>query len=343
MADLPALVAAAVAVDGVAPLSEHALLRLRTDAGARSRHLVVRAPGTLADGPGALTEPTGAAAAHAAVMGARVAPDDGLAAVATVDLGEGAEPVSAELVVRPDRRRLGLGSALLRAAEELAGASPLRVWAHGDLPAARALAVARGYQPVRGLWQMTRSLADPLPDVEVPAGFTLRSFRPGVDDEGWLAVNAAAFAHHPEQGAWRATDLEQRMAEPWFDPAGFLLLVDDATGELAGFHWTKVHPADEHAAGSSAAGADAVAAGFGGAGDDGRVGEVYVVGVAPDFQGRGLAKPLTLAGLQHLRDGGLSTVILYVDGDNDAAVRTYSGLGFTRSSLDVQYARQLLP
>jgi mycothiol synthase len=69
------------------------------------------------------------------------------------------------------------------------------------------------------------------------------------------------------------------------------------------------------------------------------VGEVYVVGVAPDFQGRGLAKPLTLAGLQHLRDEGLTTVILYVDGDNDAAVRTYSGLGFTRRALDVQYAR----
>jgi mycothiol synthase len=289
-AALTSLVAAAGTVDGVAPLSEHALLHLRTEAGPRSRHLVVREPGA--------------------------GPD--LLAVAHVDLGQGTEPAAAELVVRPDRRREGLGSALLQRLESLAGASPLRVWAHGDLSAARGLAQAHGYHAVRELWQMSRPLTDPLPTAPLPDGFTLRAFRPGEDDGAWLKLNAAAFAHHAEQGAWQSADLEQRMAEPWFDPAGFLLLVDEATGALAGFHWTKVHAAPG-------------------------VGEVYVVGVSPDYQGRGLAKPLTLAGLAHLRDQGLPRVILYVDGDNDAALRTYSGLGFTRSALDVQYARQLLP
>jgi mycothiol synthase len=287
LADLDALVTAATGADGVAPLSEHALLHLRTDAGPHARHALVRSPGSDAE----------------------------LLAVAHVDLVAASDHATAEIVVRPDQRRHGLGSALLTAAAKLAGDSPLRVWAHGNLAAAQGFARAHGYERVRELWQMSRPLTDPLPDAPLPAGFTLRAFRPGQDDDAWLAINAAAFAHHAEQGAWEVADLQQRMAEPWFDPAGFLLLVDDATGELAGFHWTKVHP-----------GAD-------------RVGEVYVVGVAPGYQGRGLAKPLTLAGLAHLRGLGLARVILYVDGDNEAAIRTYSGLGFTRRTLDVQYAR----
>jgi mycothiol synthase len=282
IAQLGALVASATAADRVGPLSEHALLHLRTDAGAAGRHLIV-----LADGE--------------------------LVGVAHVDIGEGAEPASAEIVVRPDWRRRRVGTELLRAAEAAAD-GPLHVWSHGSLSAAQAFAAHHGYAPTRELWLMTRSLTEPLPDARFPDGFSLRAFRPGEDDDAWLAINAAAFAHHPEQGAWRSSDLSQRMAEPWFDASGFLLLVDDATGELAGYHWTKVHT-------------DVVA------------GEVYVVGVAPEHQGRGLAKPLTVAGLAYLRDRGLPTVMLYVDGDNTAAVRTYSGLGFTRAALDVQYAR----
>jgi mycothiol synthase len=298
---LATLVTEALATDGVGPLSEHALLHLRGDAGGQSRHLLVQVDGRIV-------------------------------AVAHLDLPQADEPASAELVVRPDRRRSGLGSAVLAEIEQLVGAGRLQVWAHGDLPAAQALAAARGYRPVRELWQMSRSLADPLPSAPLPDGFTLRPFRPGEDDDAWLAVNAAAFAHHPEQGAWVTTDLTQRMAEPWFDPAGFLLLVDDATGHLAGFHWTKVHPDASPATDPGAPPATGTGTGTG-------TGEVYVVGVAPGYQGRGLAKPLTLAGLHHLREGGLPRVILYVDGDNTAAVRTYSGLGFTRSALDVQYAR----
>jgi mycothiol synthase len=279
---LTSLVASATAVDRVGPLSEHALLHLRADGGPTGRHLLALA-------------------------------GDQVVGVAHVDVCEEGEPASAELVVRPDWRRRGLGTELLQAAEATAD-GPLHVWSHGNLAGAQAFAMRQGYAPVRELWLMTRSLTQPLPQTRFPDGFSIRPFRPGEDDATWLAVNAAAFAHHPEQGAWTSTDLSQRIQEPWFDASGFLLLVDDTTGALAGFHWTKVH-ADVDA------------------------GEVYVVGVAPQYQGRGLAKPLTLAGLAHLRDHGLPTVMLYVDGDNTAAVRTYSGLGFTRAALDVQYAR----
>jgi mycothiol synthase len=167
---------------------------------------------------------------------------------------------------------------------------------------------------------MRRSLYARLPAPRIPAGVTVRTFRPGADDEAWVALNARAFAAHPEQGAWTLDDLRHRLREPWFDAAGFFVAERD--GELVGFHWTKVH-----------------GGGAGGAHGHEPIGEVYVVGVDPGEQGSGLGKALTLAGLQHLRGLGLAQAMLYVDADNAAAVGLYSRLGFTHWDTDVMFRR----
>ena len=65
-----------------------------------------------------------------------------------------------------------------------------------------------------------------------------------------------------------------------------------------------------------------------------------VIGVDPDYQGRGLGVTTTLLGLRHLRARGVQTVTLYVDGDNEAAIATYHRLGFERSAVDVMYAAE---
>lgn len=197
-------------------------------------------------------------------------------------------------------------------------ALPPEFWAHGDHPAARRLAASLSYAPARELHLMALAVDsyDP-PEVVLPADAVLRTFQPGVDEEEWLALNRRAFAHHPEQGAWTMADLAPRLAGPWFDPAGFFLL--SAAGRPAGFHWTKVHPAGEY-------------------GPD-RVGEVYVVGVDPDAQGRGFGRLLTVAGVNHLARLGLGKVVLYVDADNTAALRLYRSLGFEIESTDVMYAK----
>ena len=151
-------------------------------------------------------------------------------------------------------------------------------------------------------------------DVELPEGFVARPFD-GSDDQAraWLDVNAAAFVHHPEQGRMTLADLQARMAESWFDPAGLLLVFEKGTGRLAASHWTKIA---EPTSG---------------------VGEVYVVGVDPDFQGRGLGGYATALGLAHLRDAGASSVELYVEGDNEPAKATYTRRGFVRAAHDVMY------
>ena len=204
--EILALAAAAEQADGVYPLSEDVVLRVR--------------------GAG---EPVGRVHLLAGT-------DDGLAGYAYLDPTDPEGPAG-ELVVDPRARRRGHGSALLAAA----GAGPLRFWAHGDEPGAQAFAEKNGFERVRVLWQMRRPLAVPLPDAPLPPGVTVRGFRPGFDEEAWLGVNARAFAHHPEQGRWTIDDLRLREREPWFDPAGFLLAVD-IEDTVLGFHWTKVHP-----------------------------------------------------------------------------------------------------
>jgi mycothiol synthase len=196
------------------------------------------------------------------------------------------------------------------------GGHALRLWAHGDLPAAAALAAATGFERFRALWQLRRPLGEssseqPLAQPALPAGRTLRTFVPGQDEDEWLALNARAFAKHPEQGGWTRHDLELREREPWFEPAGFFIA--EADGLMAGFHWTKVQ--------------------------DPGLGEVYVVGVDPAEQGSGLGRALTLAGLHHLRDRGVPQAMLYVDEDNVPAIRMYQALGFARTRIDAMYRR----
>jgi mycothiol synthase len=188
------------------------------------------------------------------------------------------------------------------------------VWSHGDLAAARAFATNAGWQAVRELRKMRLPASTSVAEPSYPDGVAVRTFRPGADEDAWVAVNGAAFRDHPEQGRITVADVRDREAQAWFDPAGFFLAVRG--DELVGSHWTKVHAAT---------------------GEEPEHGEVYVVGVRPDQQGSGLGKALTLTGVQYLRGRGLD-VVLYVDGDNAAAVATYERIGFEVASVDVMYA-----
>lgn len=221
----------------------------------------------------------------------------------------------AELVVHPDRRRRGVGTALLDA---LRADREVQVWAHGTVPGAVALAERVGATPTRRLLLMGTTLPDELAQPALPAGLSLRAFLPGLDDEEWLTVNARAFVALPDQGGWTRADLADRMAQGWFDPDGFLLAVDEA-GRIRGFHWTKATQEPRPGGGHE------------------HVGEVYVVGVDPGARGGGLGRALTVAGLHHLAASGIRRVTLFVDAANAAALPMYASLGFAVERTDTLY------
>lgn len=286
------LVEAATAVDGARSLSEQFALSVASRDGV-VEHLLYAAPDT----------------------------GDRPLGYAQVRPGEGGEPPSAELIVDPAHRRRGIGSALLARLPQ-----DVRLWDHTGSEASAAFAQARGLRAVRALHRMERPVGstDGVADwgqATLPDGVRVRSFEPGRDEDEWLRVNALAFAHHPEQGALTRTDLDQRMEQPWFDPTGLILIVEDgadtaSSGDrVAAFHWTKIDPP-----GSA-------------------TGEVYVVGVSPDWQGKGLGRAVTILGLDHLRDAGVGTIDLYVDEENAAAIHTYRALGFDSAEIHSQYSR----
>lgn len=312
------LVDSATRHDGITPLSEHVMLHLRHGGDEDVRHVLARG-------------------------------DKGsLCGYAHLDVTDLVEGPSAEMVVAPSMRRHDLGRAiveeLIEISERDAPGRGLRLWAHGESEAARALAESLSFSRARVLWQMRRSLMTPLPDTPLPAGVTLRTFLPGIDDEAWLAVNAAAFADLPDQGGWTAEDLQRRLDESWFDPSGFLIAGDEQ-GAIAGFHWTKVHGGHhEHGDTGDTGNTDhahlhAEEAEWPHGHGHEALGEVYVIGVNPTHQGTGLGRALLVAGLRSLAARGLTQAMLYVDAANTQAITLYSSLGFTHWDTDVLYRR----
>ncbi len=238
----------------------------------------------------------------------------------TVTYGDADERrASCELVVDPALRRRGVGRTLLSQAIMAAqgkGALQLDLWAYNDTSASQRIAAQFAFTPARRLLHLHRHMRS-APLTDALPGATIRAVRPGKDDEAWLALNNRVFAGHPENGRWTLDDLRARMAQPWFRADDVLLL--EAGGVLAGFCWLKV---EERAA-------------------EGRVGEIYVIGTAPEYQGRGFGRYLLASALRRLREREASVAAIYVDQSNVAALGLYTANGFHYHHVDVCYTRGL--
>lgn len=288
------------AADGTRPISEHVELHLRQGGDEDARHLMVH------DQQGQLL------------------------GYAHLDCSDSVKGPSAELVVSPMSSPQVLGHLLVGMSRD-APESSLRLWARGESKHLLDLAGEQGFLVERELLKMGRPLFTPLPKHELPSDFYFRNFVPGQDEEMFLRANREIFQALPDQKRWTRKDLTARCGEDWFDPAGFFLMFhqSDPTN-LAGFHWTKIHGEPKRISTSKIGATPHAHDAFG---------EVYVLGISPAYQKRGLGKALTVVGLSHLADQGLDTAMLYVDSKNTNAISLYEDLGFTQISKDVLFRK----
>jgi mycothiol synthase len=291
------LIADTTAFDNTPPIAEHILLHLRHGGDKADSHLLVEQENQVI----------------------------GYAHLDQTDLVAGP---SVELVVDPKFRGAGVGRQLLSKTIEICG-KELRLWVHGDQPAAHALATSFGFEKIRKVLQMSRALTEiqQLPKVnkiKVDQDIVIRSFLPGIDSDAWLSLNNRVFKDHPEQGGWQLADLNIRLKEEWFDEQGFFLAELD--NKIIGSTWTKIHGSHTHQhEGEIESHAHPA------------IGEIYITAVDQEYAGRGIGKVLTITALIYLKYQGLSNAMLYVDFDNKAALNLYQSLGFTQSGMDILY------
>ena len=283
------LIKAAHDFDGTPAIAEHVLLHLRHGGDKSDSHLVIEENKEVI------------AYAH----------------LDTTDLVAGP---SVEAVVHPQHRGKGLGALILKEAIKICG-DKTRIWSHGDLPAAKAIAASLNLKRLWSNLLMSKSLGEIQP---VTSKYPIRTFIPSLDNQSFLALNNNVFANYPDQGGWSEEDLKVRVNESWFDDKGFFVAEDK--GELIGFCWTKIHGAHTH---SHSGGDD----------DHGHeaLGEIYVLAVNPDYIGQGLGRDLTITGLNYLKYQGLNNVMLYVGVENKPAFKLYKSLGFNEFGSDVMY------
>lgn len=285
-------------IDGARPFSEHVELHLRSGGDRPIIHVIAQNQNQKIVGYGHLD---------------------------TTDLVEGP---SGELVVHPEFRLKGIATQIILEMKKLIKEKPLRLWSHGDIPDAQEFAKKLGFNSVRNVIQMRRSLFSPIEPFNFPSNYKLKQFDPNTDIDKFLLINKTCFTDLPDQSSWSGKDVELRISESWFSAKGFILLLNEKE-EVVGFCWTKVHGQDHfHNE------------------DDGHqhlnhghdpIGEIYVLGVHPQEHRKGLGKALTLWGLNHLRRSGLDSAMLYVDSNNHKAIKLYEELGFGFWGLDRLY------
>ena len=283
------LIKAAQEFDDTPAIAEHVLLHLRHGGDKADSHLVLQK-------------------------------DNQVIAYAHLDKTDQVAGPSVELVIHPEHRRGGIGTELLKSAIEICG-KKMRLWSHGDLPAARLLAQSNNFIKVRTVIQMSKDLTQISP---INTDYQIRSFLPDLDNQAWLTLNNQAFANHPEQGNWSEADLSIRVNEDWFDEKGFFVAQDK--DQLIGFCWTKIHGGHSHTHQTDSDHHD-----------HDPIGEIYVMAVSKEYEGRSIGKALTITGLNYLKYQGLNNVMLYVGVENKPAFNLYKSLGFNEFGSDVMY------
>lgn len=214
------------------------------------------------------------------------------------------------LTVHPGFRRRGHGRRLVEAGRALvgrAGLAELSLWGDPGRPEVAAFIRAMGATYRSSLWQFVLPAGHAVPGPVFPPDVVVRPVRPGQDDRPFAALLNQVFADHPSPLSWPETYIRDIHARPDFDPAGVLVVAPASEPDrLVGLCRTLELP-----------------------GDSGhRRGEIAVVGLLPEWRGRGLGRQLLRWGVGYLRAAGFAEIELSVEARNARALELYRQEGF---------------
>jgi len=227
------------------------------------------------------------------------------------------------VVVRPDRRRRGIGQSLLAFAEGMERDRGRPDVIMGRLPhddAGRAFLEAAGFGLHSVLWDLELPASAEVPPESWPIGHIARAFEAPDDIGPWVTLFNAAFADHPTPLQLDESFIAAGLDDPAIDDADTELVADD-TG-LVGFCATAPERHD---------------------GVVGRRGEIWTIGVRPDRQGRGLGRQLLRWGVGRLRSLDVEAIHLSVNGRNEHALGLYESEGFVRVRTRERWSRPVAP
>jgi mycothiol synthase len=228
-------------------------------------------------------------------------------------------------VVRPDRRRRGIGRGLVELAATMERERGRTALIQGRLPddeQALRFLEATGFSFHSTLWDLDLAADAAVAEPNWPAGVVARPFGGAPDVEPWVALFNAAFADHATPLQLDASFITAGLEDPNLRDADLLLITEAATGELVGFcatgpirHGDALEPRAE----------------------------IWTIGVRPDRQGLGLGRQLLRWGVQYLRSIGVHEIALSVNGRNERALGLYESEGFVRTSTRERWARPVDP
>ncbi|MFC2058121.1 GNAT family N-acetyltransferase [Chloroflexota bacterium] len=226
-----------------------------------------------------------------------------------------------EGVVHPAHRRLGIGTKLLERAIDHSremGASRAHIPIPEGVYPAQELVLKEGFVLVRRHRRLQLRVGVGLPPVNLPAGVTLRQFAPG-DEERLTGIQNMAFS-----GSWgfkpnSVDEIGYRVGMSLCCPEGIIFAVEG--GEVVGYCWTRIDAEYNRSCSRMC-------------------GEVFMVGVRPDWQGRGVGWGVLLAAIDHLRRQGMNEVALSVDSENTSACALYESLGFKQTGELLWYGKE---
>lgn len=238
--------------------------------------------------------------------------------------GTGLPRAVGRVLVHPDWRRRRLGTRLLDEVEQkaaVAGSKYLDIQVQAQAEAGRRFLEARGCRAIHYGWHMILHDVDSTPAPEWPPGYGIRTFVPGEDERTSVEIENQSFHGEWEYTPVEVGEIEGFVRSPAFRADGILYATHH--GQVVGECWNWIEQG-EHSAQTEE-----------------KRGDVWCLCVHPRHRTQGLGRALLLAGVQWLREQGVTAAYLAVDGANERAKHLYESVGFVTRRTDIWYRKEL--